>query len=105
MDELSDLYRDSVFLQHADGVDLHGRPQLSPPAAAAARVVRKTRTLFFPATGKTLTTSAAIYFRDAVVLSLNDRITLPGESVPRVLLLIEQTPDDLGRTYTKVWIQ
>jgi hypothetical protein len=105
MHELHDLYRDSVTVQHAGSTDVYGRPQLTAPTPASARVLWKTRTLYMPLTGKTLTTAAVIHFRDEVRIELDDRITLPEESAPRVVLLVEQSPDETGRKFTKVWVQ
>lgn len=105
MQALANLYLDTVAIQSASGTDVYGQPILGAPHAAAARVVRKTRTLYMPATGKTLTTAAVVYFRDEVAVSLADRISLPGDASPRTVLLIEQSPDETGREFTKVWIQ
>ena len=101
---LSNFYRDTVEVHSAHGTDIYGEP-ITTSAPAVARIARRTRTLFFPVTGKTLTTAAAVYFRDSVALSLNDRITLPGEATPRAVILIEQSPDETGRQYSKAWIQ
>lgn len=84
MADMKKMLTQSVTIEAFLERDDYGTPSYSPPIATPCRIQRKilvVRSL----QGKDVNSSTQLYFDETVVITSNDRVTLPDEDQPPII--------------------
>jgi hypothetical protein len=89
----ADHFRQSITYAVETAIDANGKPTLAAPSTAAARI-QPVQQLSRDARGNEFLSTHVIY--TAAALTLDHRVTLPGETIPRRILTVEPQVDGAG---------
>jgi hypothetical protein len=89
----SDRFKQTLTYSVATAIDANGKPTLSGTSTAPARI-QPVQQLSRDARGNEFLSTHVIY--TAATLTLEHRVTLPGENTPRRILLVEPQVDGAG---------
>ena len=101
--DFAELLVHTVTVTDLTGRDSYGSPTYGSTTTYKTRVVR-TNTLVRVANGAEVVSSHHLWLPYIATLTVESKITLPDNTIPNILS-VEQSSDELGDYYSKVFFQ
>jgi hypothetical protein len=100
--ELTDLMLDEVTIEHATGKDRYNNFFYEAPVTVRCQIVRQSRRVLDRGGRETISTAQLILANPLLVVSEDDRVTIPGIVGNPAILSIQAAKDDTGPYYLEL---